>query len=65
MVDNNREVVPTPKSRFYKVKCVDCGNAQVVYSHSTTLVRCKICGKTLSEPTGGGAIINGEIVEEY
>lgn len=65
MSDTNREVVPTPKSKFYKVKCADCGNTQVVYSHSTTLVKCKICGKPLSEPTGGEAIINGEVTEEY
>ena len=59
----NEELVPKPKSKFLKVKCKNCGNIQIVFSHSTTIVKCKICNEQLTEPTGGKAKIHGEIVE--
>lgn len=44
---------------FVKVECEGCGNKQTVYTHSTTRVRCAVCGKTLAIPTGGKAKILG------
>jgi len=44
---------------FLRVQCDGCGNEQTVYSHSTTRVRCVVCGKTLVIPTGGKARILG------
>ncbi len=52
----------TPKSRFLKVKCVDCGNEQVMFGSAKTIVKCVICGKTLAEPKGGKAKIMSKIV---
>lgn len=51
-------------SPFYKVKCKDCNNVQVVFSKASTEVRCHICGTLLAKPTGGKAKIKAEIVEE-
>ena len=44
------ELIPRPKSVFLRVKCPDCGNEQIVFSHATTIVHCNVCGATLAEP---------------
>ncbi len=44
-----------PKSRFLKVKCLDCEHEQIIFGHATTPVNCLNCGKTLTKPTGGKA----------
>ncbi len=48
---------------FYRVKC-KCGNEQVLFSHASREVKCAKCQKILSHPTGGKAVIDGEIIEE-
>ncbi|CAB50619.1 30S ribosomal protein S27e [Pyrococcus abyssi] len=58
-----RNVIPMPRSRFLRVKCIDCGNEQIVFSHPATRVRCNVCGATLVEPTGGKGIIRAKILE--
>jgi small subunit ribosomal protein S27e len=60
-----RDLIPTPKSKFMQVKCSDCGNIQIVFSHSATKIKCKVCGSILAEPTGGQANILGSVVTEY
>ena len=50
-----RDVVQQPKSRFLKVKCLDCENEQIIFGHATTDVTCLKCGKTLAKPSGGKA----------
>jgi small subunit ribosomal protein S27e len=52
-----------PRSRFLRVKCIDCGNEQIVFSHPATKVRCLVCGATLVEPTGGKGVIKAKILE--
>jgi small subunit ribosomal protein S27e len=56
------ENLPRPKSVFLRVKCPDCGNEQIIFSHATMIVHCNVCGATLTEPSGGKAIVKGEIV---
>lgn len=56
-------LVPQPRSVFIKVRCPDCGNEQIVFSHSTLEVKCSSCGRVLAKPTGGKAEILGEIIE--
>jgi small subunit ribosomal protein S27e len=51
-----------PRSRFLKVKCVDCGNEQVMFGSAKTVVKCVICGKTFAEPGGGKAKIMTKII---
>jgi small subunit ribosomal protein S27e len=52
-----------PKSRFLKVKCNDCENEQVIFGCASTTVSCLVCGRTISEPTGGKAFIKTQINE--
>lgn len=53
---------PSPRSRFVLVRCLDCGNEQVLFSHASTLVSCKVCGRRLARPTGGKAAIEAQAV---
>jgi small subunit ribosomal protein S27e len=57
------KIVPKPRSVFIQVRCPDCGNEQIVFSHVVTIARCNICGATLAEPTGGKGRILGEVVK--
>ena len=52
------------KGCFIKVKCQDCGNEQILFSKASSVVKCLVCGATLSKTTGGKAQIRGEIIEE-
>ncbi|HDJ97460.1 MAG TPA: 30S ribosomal protein S27e [Thermofilum sp.] len=56
-------LVPTPKSRFVLVRCPDCGNEQVVFDHASMEVKCLLCGRVLTKPTGGKARIEAEILQ--
>ncbi|KYH40059.1 MAG: 30S ribosomal protein S27ae [Candidatus Bathyarchaeota archaeon B26-2] len=55
-------LIPKPRSVFLNVKCPDCGNEQMLFSHAATVVRCNVCGAVLAEPSGGRAKIKGEVV---
>ncbi len=56
------KIIPKPRSVFLQVKCPDCGNEQVVFSHVAMTVHCNICGAVLAENTGGRAEIKGEVI---
>ncbi|MDI9619902.1 MAG: 30S ribosomal protein S27e [Candidatus Nezhaarchaeota archaeon] len=59
------ELVPKSKSKFYNVRCPDCGNMQIIFSHASTSVHCFVCGKLLASPTGGEARIEAKKVGEF
>jgi len=48
---------------FYRVACPDCENEQVVFGRAASEVTCQVCGHTLARPTGGEAVLEGEVVE--
>lgn len=50
------------RSKFLLVRCSECGNEQLVYSHASTAVRCQVCSKTISVPRGGKAEIKAPIL---
>ncbi len=58
-----RELIPQPKSRFLRVKCLNCGNQQIIFGCSATDVECLVCGKILLQSTGGKARILTKILE--
>ena len=58
-----KELIPQPQSRFLRVKCLNCGNQQVVFGCSATDVECLVCGNTLLQSTGGKARILTKILE--
>ncbi len=60
-------LVPQPRSKFLKIECKVCGAENIVFSHATFPVRCKVCGTILVKPTGGKAKIlkdRAEIIAE-
>lgn len=58
-----KQLIPQPKSRFLRVKCLNCGNQQIIFGCSATDVECLVCGKTLLQSTGGKARILTKILE--
>ncbi len=48
---------------YYRVRCSDCENEQIVFGKASTAVNCAVCGSTLATPTGGNAEFSGEVVE--
>lgn len=51
--------IPEPSSKFNNIKCAECGEDQVVYSHATTEVACNSCGNPISKPTGSRSRLSG------
>ncbi len=58
----NKSIIPTPKSRFLRVKC-ECKNEQVIFGNASTEITCVVCGEVLAEPTGGRTKILTQILE--
>jgi small subunit ribosomal protein S27e len=59
------KLIPRPESTFVRVKCLKCGNEQIIFSHAVNKVTCNVCGVELAEPSGGKAIIKGEVVAVF
>ncbi|MEM2842080.1 MAG: 30S ribosomal protein S27e [Thermoproteota archaeon] len=59
-----KPVYEGPRSSFLLVKCTNCGNEQVVFSHVSSKVNCKICNTILAEPSGGRSIIRGQVTRD-
>ncbi|MBX5327939.1 MAG: 30S ribosomal protein S27e [Candidatus Bathyarchaeota archaeon] len=59
------KLIPRPRSSFLRVKCQKCGNEQLVFNHAVNKVNCNVCGTELASPSGGKAIIKGEIVAVF
>ena len=50
-------------SKFIKVRCSKCKNEQIMFGKSSSKVKCLVCSKILSEPTGGKSRIKARILE--
>ncbi len=59
----SKDLIPQARSRFLRVKCLNCGNQQIVFGCSATDVNCLVCGKILLQSTGGKARILTKILE--
>ncbi len=57
-------LIPKPRSLYLKVKCGKCGNEQIVFDCAATPVKCTVCEEVLATPTGGKALIKGEVIQE-
>lgn len=62
MESNTQGMIPTPKSRFLKVKCLDCQSEQVIFGCAATEVKCNTCGKVLATPRSSKAKIKTQII---
>jgi len=52
-----------PTSKFVKVRCPKCKNEQIIFGKATTMVNCLVCGKDITEPTGGKSRVKARILE--
>jgi len=52
-----------PDSKFIKIRCPKCKNEQISFGKSSTIVKCLVCGKVLSDPTGGKSMVKARILE--
>lgn len=53
------------RSRFFRVRCPDCENEQVVFEKASTRVDCIVCGRVLAKPAGGKARLEAEILATF
>ena len=58
-----KELIPNPRSRFLRVKCLDCGNEQIVFGSCSTPAKCEVCNRPLVQLTGGKSKILAKIIE--
>ncbi len=56
------KLIPKPRSKFWRVRCLKCNNEQIIFSNATNKVSCNVCGGVLAEPACGRSKIKGEIV---
>lgn len=59
------KLIPRPRSSFIRVKCLKCGNEQMMFSNAVNKVSCNVCGTVLAEPSGGKAKIKGEVLAVF
>ena len=52
-----KRLVQSPNSYFMDVKCEECFQISVVFSHAQTVVTCENCSKVICTPSGGKAIL--------
>ena len=57
------DMVPTPKSKFIKVRCAKCKNEQIIFGHACSIVPCLVCNQEVAYPTGGKAKISARVLE--
>jgi small subunit ribosomal protein S27e len=50
------------RTKFYRVKCPDCENEQLVFERASTQVDCVVCGRVLAVSTGGKAELKADIL---
>ncbi len=55
-------LIPIPRSMFLLVQCTKCNAERVIYSHTTTDIKCGNCGRLLAKSTGGKALIHGKVI---
>ncbi|MEM4260433.1 MAG: 30S ribosomal protein S27e [Candidatus Woesearchaeota archaeon] len=55
--------VKEPTSKFIKIRCPKCKNEQISFGKSASIVNCLVCGKLLTEPTGGKSRIKARVLE--
>ncbi len=52
-----------PKSKFIKVRCSKCKNEQIIFGNASKVVKCLVCSKELSYPSGGKSKISARVLE--
>lgn len=55
--------IKEPTSKFIKIRCPKCKNEQIIYGKASSKVKCLVCDRIISEPTGGKGKIKARILE--
>nr|MDO8099947.1 30S ribosomal protein S27e [Candidatus Njordarchaeota archaeon] len=55
--------MPNPRSRFLRVKCLECGSERIIFGSCSTSAKCEVCNKPLVRLTGGKSKIVAKIIE--
>ena len=58
-----KELIKEPTSKFIKIRCPKCKNEQIIFGKASSKVKCLVCNKILSEPTGGKGKVKARILE--
>jgi ribosomal protein S27E len=51
-----------PSSNFLKVEC-SCCNEQVIFGKVASKVKCSVCNKPLTKPSGGKTVVLAKVVK--
>ena len=52
-----------PRSKFIKVRCTKCKNEQIIFGKNSTMVKCLVCDKVISDTSGCKGRIKARILE--
>ena len=52
-----------PTSKFIKIRCPKCKNEQITFGKASSVVKCLVCEKVLSDPSGGKSRVKARILE--
>ncbi|MEM3403632.1 MAG: 30S ribosomal protein S27e [Nitrososphaeria archaeon] len=63
MVKKEKILVPKPRSAFCEIECSNCKTRRIIFSASTTTIKCPSCNALLCESRGGKAKIYGNILK--
>ena len=55
-------LIPKPKSKFLSVQCPECQEKMIIFSHTTSDIPCKSCGKLIAVKRGGKSRILGKLL---
>ncbi|MCR4335668.1 MAG: 30S ribosomal protein S27e [archaeon] len=59
------ELIPKPKTKFYRLKCPGCGNEQNVFSAASSKVRCLVCNTELAATSASKIKLKTKILKEH
>ena len=59
------DMVPRPRTKFYRVKCGACGSEQTIFSAPATKVKCLACNSVLAEPGASNAVLKTKVLKEF
>jgi len=61
----NDDLIPKPKTKFYRLKCPSCGNEQNVFNAATTKVKCLVCNTEMASPASSRIKLKTKILKEF
>ena len=62
MTKRENILIPKPRSNFVSIQCEKCGAKAIVFSHTTSSVKCSGCGEVLAASSGSKALISGKVL---